>query len=98
PSGLTVASCGASVGLQWTPSANGTRGAPSGYRIYRQTFAGVGVSATNLVASVAGATVSTFVDSAVVSGAAYFYRVLAFDSLGAESGMTEERAAMVSNV
>ncbi|MEK7475133.1 MAG: hypothetical protein AAB152_05805 [Candidatus Coatesbacteria bacterium] len=91
PLGLTATGYAGHVGLEWSPSAPGTRGV-AGYRIFRQTFAGV--TEGSLLVQVAGASVSTFTDSAVVPGVAYFYRVLAVDVAGAESMISMEDSAV----
>ncbi|MEK7766458.1 MAG: fibronectin type III domain-containing protein, partial [bacterium] len=60
-------------------------------RIYRATDAGVHEGL--LLASVAGAGVSTYQDAAVASGIRYFYRVKAVDVLDAVSFLSAEASA-----
>jgi len=91
PSGLTADGYTNYVGLQWTPSVGGTR-AIQGYKIFRQTFAGV--TEGSYLTSVVGAATSTFVDATAVPYTRYFYRVLAFDVLGAESLLSMEASAV----
>jgi hypothetical protein len=87
PSGLTVTAYDSHIGLQWNTASAGSR-AVAGYRVYRQTWAGVDQG--SWLADVAGDTTSTFNDSTVVPGVAYFYRVVAYDGMGVDSRLSME--------
>jgi len=86
PTGLTAASGNAQVSLSWTASSGATS-----YNIYRGTSAG-GESTTAIAT---GVTTTSYVNTGLSNGTAYFYKVTAVNSYGA-SGYSNEASATPS--
>jgi cellulose 1,4-beta-cellobiosidase len=83
PAGLTAAAGAGQVSLRWSASSGATS-----YNVYRGTSAGgesTGPLATNIVAT-------PFVDSTVINGTKYYYKVAAVNSAGT-SGLSNEASA-----
>ncbi|MEK7474451.1 MAG: SBBP repeat-containing protein, partial [Candidatus Coatesbacteria bacterium] len=89
PANLTVAGGTLQAALSWTPAVAGNRPV-SGYRIYRQTWAGVRPTLQTWLADVDGPASNAFTDFAVTAGTRVYYRILAVDDQGAESWLTNE--------
>jgi len=83
PTGLTATTGNAQVALSWTASS----GAAS-YNIYRGTSAG-GESTTAIATEV---TTTTYTNTGLTNGTAYYYKVAAVDSTGT-SGYSNEASA-----
>jgi len=81
---------GAVVSLSWSPSSAGDG---TGYRIYRGTTADFDTSGAR-VATV-GPQTTSYDDSTVSQGAAYYYRVAARDNDGLQSPATEAVRALL---
>jgi fibronectin type 3 domain-containing protein len=75
-----------SVSLSWSVPANGGS-AITGYNVYRGSTSG----GEALLGSV-GATTTTYTDTAIVTGTAYYYEVTATNGIG-ESARSNERVA-----
>lgn len=91
PTGLTATADADSIVLAWTAVAD-----PFGvaYRVYRDTSTGVDEEST-LIATVVGAT--TFDDTTVEVGTAYFYAVTAVRLTGTESEASDEATDTVES-
>jgi fibronectin type 3 domain-containing protein len=76
------------VGLNWTAS---TSPSIQGYNAYRGTTAGGPYTKVNS-ALTSG---TTYVDNGVTAGKTYYYVVTAVDATGAESGYSNEAAAVI---
>jgi len=83
PTGLTAASGNAQVVLSWTSSAGA-----STYNVYRGLTAG-GESGTAIAA---GISATTYTNTGLTNGTAYFYKVAAVNS-GGTSGQSNEASA-----
>ena len=88
PSGLVASGGNGSVVLSWTPPVSDGGAAITGYNVYRGTSAG-GESATPLAT---GVNLTTFTDTSVVNGTAYFYTVAAVNSVGVSARSGEASA------
>jgi fibronectin type 3 domain-containing protein len=87
PTGLTATAGNGQVGLSWTaPVVNGGT-AITGYKIYRSTTSG----GETLFASPAG-TATTYTNTGLTNGTAYFYKVTAVNGVG-EGGLSGEASA-----
>ena len=83
PTGLSATSGSGDVALGWT----GSTGAAS-YNVYRGTSSG-GESSTAIASGLTG---TSYTDTAVTGGTAYYYKVAAVDSAGT-SGLSNEASA-----
>jgi fibronectin type 3 domain-containing protein len=94
PQSLTAKAGNGSVGLSWSaPASNG--GSPvTGYNVYRGTSAG-GESATPIATNVTG---TSFNDTTVSNGTAYYYTVAAVNAVGASLPSNETSAAPQATV
>ncbi|MGO4604685.1 fibronectin type III domain-containing protein, partial [Terrabacter sp. 2YAF2] len=96
PTGLVGTPGNGSVALSWTAPASNGGAAVTGYNVYRGTSAG-GESATAIASSVSG---TSFTDTGLVNGTAYFYTVAAVNAAGTsppsnEASATPQSAVMV---
>jgi len=83
PAGLTATAGDATVSLAWSVSSGA-----SSYNVFRSTTAG-GEGTTPYKS---GATTAAFVDTAVVNGTTYYYKVAAVNSVGSSAQSTEVSA------
>jgi subtilase family serine protease len=89
PAGLVASGGSAVINLSWAaPSSNGGS-AITGYKIYRGSASG----AETLLTTVGTST--SYSDSAVVSGATYYYKVTAVNSVGEGPKSNEASAGLV---
>lgn len=83
PTGLTATTGNAQISLNWTASSGATS-----YNVYRGTSAG-GESTTALVT---GITASTYTNTGLTNGTAYYYKVTAVNTSGTSSYSNEATA------
>ena len=88
PTGLTATSGNAQVSLSWTAPGNNGGSAITGYNVYRGTASGAEGSAP--IAT--GIASTTYTDTRLTNGQAYFYKVTAVNSVG-ESAQSNEASA-----
>jgi hypothetical protein len=88
PTGLTAITASSSqINLSWTASADNGGFAISGYNVYRSTTAGG--EGTTPITTVSG---TTYTDTGLTNGQAYYYIVKAVNSLGTSSASNEASA------
>jgi len=85
--------CGTTT-LQWLPALE-TCSVPLRYNVYRSSVPGFLPDAATLVATVPG---TTYLDTALVPGQTYYYKVHALDTAGNEEGNTVEAGAVARNL
>ncbi|MGZ4442053.1 MAG: fibronectin type III domain-containing protein [Nocardioidaceae bacterium] len=88
PLSLTASPGDGSVGLSWSVPASNGGTAITGYNVYRGTAAG-GESTTPVASNV---TTTSFTDTGLANGTAYFYRVAAVNSAGTSPQSNEATA------
>jgi len=86
PSGLSANASAGAVSLRWTAPAADGGAQVTGYRIYRGTASGAEVFTAQV------ANVTTYQDSGLANGVAYFYRVSAVNSVGEGAPSNEATA------
>ena len=87
PPTLTAASPGnATVSLTWTPPGSNGSNAITGYKVYRSTTSGTETLLTTI------GTVTSFTDTGLTNGNAYYYKVSAVNAAGESSLSNELRA------
>lgn len=96
PSGLLAQESGSGgshqVALVWTPNPDNDI---SYYAVYRSTLPGFDPSTMTSIAKVQE---ERYIDSGVVAGANYYYKVSATDFAGNESGYSDEAGLLVSKI
>jgi len=83
PAGLTATAGNSQVGLSWTASSGATS-----YNVYRGTSAG-GESATAIATGLTG---TTYTNTGLTNGTAYYYKVAAVNSVGTSAMSNEAHA------
>ncbi len=89
PTGLTAAAGNAQVALSWTASSGATS-----YNVYRGTASG-GESATAIAT---GITTTSYTNTGLTNGTAYYYKVAALNSYGTSAQSTEVSSTPASGV
>jgi fibronectin type 3 domain-containing protein len=92
PTGLAAAAGNSQVSLSWSAPASNGGSAITGYNIYRSTTSGTEIK----VASPAG-TGTTYTDTSLVNGTAYFYKVSAVNAIS-EGSLSIEASATPATV
>ncbi|MDE1815054.1 MAG: fibronectin type III domain-containing protein [Thaumarchaeota archaeon] len=93
PTGLTAAAGNAQISLSWTvPSSNGGS-AITGYNVYRGTTSG----GENTTPIATGVTTTTYTDTGLINGQAYYYTVKAVNAIGVSSNSNEASAIPVAS-
>lgn len=93
PSNLTALSAGMSqINLSWNASPSAST---AGYRVYRAQLPGVNPASATLAGTTAA---TTFADTGLTPGFAYYYVVAAYDANGAESIPSNEADAITTGV
>jgi hypothetical protein len=93
PTGLTAHAGNSQVSLSWTAPASNGGSAITGYNVYRGTTAG-GEGLT----PVSTPTSTTFTDTGLANGQAYYYTVKAVNSVGTSPASNEASATPVVSV
>ncbi|MGI0088651.1 MAG: fibronectin type III domain-containing protein, partial [Nitrosotalea sp.] len=92
PTGLAATAGNTQVSLSWTAPANNGGSAITGYNVYRGTTSG-GESSTPVAT---GITSTTYTDTGLTNGQAYYYTVSAANSVGTSSPSNEASATPVA--
>jgi titin len=94
PQGLSASGGNGSVRLSWRVPASDGGSAITGYTVYRGTMSG-GESPTPVATGVSG---TSFTDTALMNGTAYYYQVAAVNAVGRSGLSTEASATPVATV
>jgi hypothetical protein len=94
PTSLTATALTSTIAVVWTPSVAGPE-LVTGYRLYRATYPGFAITPSRLIALVPGSTSSSYVDTNVVPGVTYCYRLRALGANGLESADSNEDCAII---
>ncbi|EWT02522.1 autotransporter adhesin, partial [Intrasporangium oryzae NRRL B-24470] len=88
PQSLTAVGATSAVALSWAAPASNGGSAVTGYTVYRGTTAG-GESSVPIASNVSG---TSYSDTAVTNGTAYFYKVAAVNAVGTSPPSNEASA------